>query len=231
MFNFLDPVSSLPHVDDIRGAWILGGDDALSRKNRAGGTALSKIGTPTLAANGATCTLSGCYNSNLLEALDFTAIAIFKPIVAATSGGAMLYSNYLNPVGITSGASFYMNGTTEVKAIIPITGSTASATVNLGTPVTTDWYMACVRADTTDIAVTVRHNATTIDSGDVATGSRVVAGANMRIGGHYGSSGISEPIEILALIEWGVKLNNTDRAAAMATLATFFADNVGITTL
>lgn len=219
---------------NLTGLYFLGGKESMSLRNLVtGADELTKTGTPTVNAYGATCSITNCYNTNEGSANDVTIIAIAKPFAGNPANAAaswFLASQYgANPGG--DGLSFYSTGLTMWGSTAG--GAANSPSLSLAGANAANWnsFAGRVKADGSSQVWWGKDGATVAGAAGGAVARTVQAGRKFALGGHYGANFGATGNLLMAAIFTGAALSDANITDNLAYLRSTVGPQLGITTL
>ncbi|MGA4552389.1 hypothetical protein [Methylorubrum aminovorans] len=205
------------------GAYLLGGRNGTQLKDQSGsGRDLTVVGAPTITGNYATCTQANCFAMPLsgdqlsaLSASGFTFAAVAR---SASTASSMAVSNFAgtarsSSLGLLTDGEASMinqpNGTTSKLATAAARGSRFSLYVGTQTP--------------TAEKVFARRSGSSLESAATSHASGAIGGVNaIRIGGHYVTTSILDPIDIAFAAAFPFTFAAADADALYASLNAYF---------
>ncbi|GGN49435.1 hypothetical protein GCM10011349_20030 [Novosphingobium indicum] len=225
----------MPVVTGLALHALFGGADTLSRLNRVDGELLEKTGVPTLTDIGASFTpMSKYYDSGFEPGAAWTAIVVAKMPAAAEAAnrGQILLSNRA-----ASGDSLVLDlSGTDPRILVYGKYSTATASsawvMENSTPGDYNIFAGRIEA-TGERQVWWSHDGTVETISKSTAGTRAPVAANFLIGSAYSVlTTFNDPNSVIGgVFLFDGALSDADIASNFDAIRTFFADELGVSTL
>lgn len=236
LLNFAYPTFPAGSANLV-GLYTLGGLESIALRNAVTGvTDLSKIGSPTLAAAGATVNYLNDYASLTLSGTtEVTVIAIAKPFAANPANAAaswFLASQYHStptPAG-GDGLSFYVGGISMWASTS--TGSVQSPSLSMAGSVPANWNSFAGRVKSTGAnQVWWGHEGVTAAGTEGSTNTRSVqTSRKWLLGGQYAANFLASG-NLLMVAIFNSALTDQNILDNLAYLRASYGPQIGITTL